>query len=303
MATGGRYTFADMQKTLFLHPSDGPLSVSIPKLQGFGDYRSWKRSFEIQLSSKRKLGFVNGTVARSTTSEAEATQWDTCNNLLESLWEEIESMNSLPTLTTITPEIANFLAAINTMKEEAKLFQFLNGLDDKYGAQRSQLLMMNPLPTVEMACLSIQQEEAQKDVSRNTDNYAVEASAMYSSISGDRFVDKGVCTVCGAKGHSGERCWTIMGYPKWHHKHKKLAAKGTSKPNAHRTNSARMSNNAQSSFGRDDVHITSQQLEQLLKLLPGKYSESGRGSETDEELECGFSGMVLSCMLEKGCGY
>ncbi|XP_074326518.1 uncharacterized protein LOC141664465 [Apium graveolens] len=294
MAIEGRYTFADMQNPLFLHPSDGPLSISIPKLQGSGDYRSWKRSFEIQLSSKRKLGFVNGTVAQSTTSEAEATQWDTCNNLLErrfsitngyrkykltkdlfslkqsnlsiseyytalsSLWEEIESMNSLPTLTTITPEIANFLAAINTMKEEAKLFQFLNGLDDKYGAQRSQLLMMTPLPTVEMACSSIQQEEAQRDVLRNTDNYVVEASAMYSSRSGERFVDKGVCTVCGAKGHSGERCWTIVGYPKWHHKHKKLPAKGTSKPNAHRTNSARMSNNSQSSFGRDDVHITSQ---------------------------------------------
>ncbi|XP_074375680.1 uncharacterized protein LOC141717483 [Apium graveolens] len=205
-----------MQNPLFLHPSDGPLSVSIPKLQGSGDYRSWKRLFEIQLSSKRKLGFVNGTVTRSTTSEVEAIQWDTCNNRviswlrnnlsenikqcvlfvnsahdiwsLSSLWEEIVSMNRLPTFTTITPEVANFLAVINTMKEEAKLFQFLNGLDDKYGAQRSQLLMMTPLPTVEMACSSIQQEDVQRDVLRNTDNYVVEASAMYSSRSGDRFV-------------------------------------------------------------------------------------------------------------------
>lgn len=50
------------------------------KLEGAGDYISWKRSFEIQLSSKRKSGFVNGTVTRSTTDDTEALQWDNCNN-------------------------------------------------------------------------------------------------------------------------------------------------------------------------------------------------------------------------------
>lgn len=65
-----------------LHPFDGPLSISVSKLQGAGDYRSWKRMFEIQLSSKRKLGFVKGTVTRSTTDETQAVQWDTCNDVV-----------------------------------------------------------------------------------------------------------------------------------------------------------------------------------------------------------------------------
>lgn len=61
-----------------------------------------------------------------------------------------------------------------------------------------------------------------------------------------------------------------------------------------------MVNNVQGQFSRNDnVQITSHQLEQLLKLLPGKHTNVGRGFDTDEELESGFSGMVSSCMLAK----
>ncbi|XP_017250941.1 uncharacterized protein LOC108221584 [Daucus carota subsp. sativus] len=195
----GRLSFTDLQNPLFLHPSDGPLCISVSKLQGAADYRSWRRSFEIQLSAKRKLGFIDGSAKRSVTDEVEACQWDTCNNMviswlhnnisdniknsvlfintafeiwkqlekrfsltnrsrkyklnkdlfnlkqngmkvsdyftnLSSLWEEIESMNLLPTINNVTPEVTRLLTAIDVMKEEAKLFQFLNGLDDVYEA-------------------------------------------------------------------------------------------------------------------------------------------------------------------------
>lgn len=80
--TGGRFSFVDLQKSLFLYPSDGPLSISVPKLQGSSDHRSWKRSFEIQLSSKCKLGFIHGTVTRSADDATNAIQWEMCNNLV-----------------------------------------------------------------------------------------------------------------------------------------------------------------------------------------------------------------------------
>lgn len=46
MAAGGRFTFTDMQNPLLLHPSDGLTLVSVRKLQGAVDFRSWKHSFE-----------------------------------------------------------------------------------------------------------------------------------------------------------------------------------------------------------------------------------------------------------------
>jgi len=42
-------------------------------------------------------------------------------------------MNELPKLTALTNEIIAFLKALTKQREEQRLFQFLNGLDNKYG--------------------------------------------------------------------------------------------------------------------------------------------------------------------------
>jgi len=64
------------------------------------------------------------------------------------IWEELDSMVDLPKVGVANDEIAEFLSAFGRMQEEQKLFQFLNGLDDVHKAQRSQILIMNPLPSV-----------------------------------------------------------------------------------------------------------------------------------------------------------
>lgn len=55
----------DIQNSLYLYPSDGSQVVaSVEKLRGSGNYREWKISLEMILTSKRKKGFVNGTIER-----------------------------------------------------------------------------------------------------------------------------------------------------------------------------------------------------------------------------------------------
>ncbi|KAL2928955.1 Retrovirus-related Pol polyprotein from transposon TNT 1-94, partial [Bienertia sinuspersici] len=210
----------DITSPLYLHPNEGPLLVS-EKLQGISNYRSWKRSVEIALAGKRKLGFVTGLVTRDSTDKRKQEQWDICNNIVISwlhasmndsikksklyldsaraiwkqlekrftvsngaakyrlnkalyyteqgdmtvneyctkmcaLWEEIEDLNQLPAITHMNLEINAFIQAMEKRREEEHLFQFLNGLNEEYAQQRSQLLMQTPLPTVEGACASLQ---------------------------------------------------------------------------------------------------------------------------------------------------
>jgi len=83
---------------------------------------------------------------------------------MRGIWEEFSAMNDLPKFTNVNEEITNFLHALTKQNEEQKLFQFLNGLDEMYAAQRSQILLMNPLPSVESVCSMLQQEELQKHV-------------------------------------------------------------------------------------------------------------------------------------------
>lgn len=194
MAGGSNPTVIEQTNPLYLHPSDGCNSINIEKLQGPSNYRSWKRSLEISLASKRKLGFVTGVVKRDASNSVKQDAWDTCNSMviswiigsvsepikrsimfvenaaeiwkllerrylvsngsrkyklnkdiyearqqgktitdyyteLKGMWEELDSLNHLPPITTMTTEINTFISALNQQQEEQKLFQFLNGLD------------------------------------------------------------------------------------------------------------------------------------------------------------------------------
>lgn len=51
---------------------------------------------------------------------------------LSSLWEEIDFMNTLPSVTTVANDIKSFMASFEFRKAKSELFQFLNGLDDYY---------------------------------------------------------------------------------------------------------------------------------------------------------------------------
>lgn len=73
----GNVSVNDLQNPLFLHPNEHSGSLSITdKLVGAKNYRSWRRQVQIGLTTKRKLGFITGTLKRSETDDNLAEQWD-----------------------------------------------------------------------------------------------------------------------------------------------------------------------------------------------------------------------------------
>lgn len=112
-------------------------------------------------------------------------------------------------------EISAFMEYLRKQKEEAKLFQFLNGLIEVYAPQRSQMLMMSELPPVEKACNLIQQEESQRMVLKmkvEPENYAMYTKE--AEVEKNKEIMK--CEACGKTGHWKRDCWTIKGYPPGH---------------------------------------------------------------------------------------
>ncbi|KAL2939885.1 ABC transporter C family member 7 [Bienertia sinuspersici] len=250
----------DIQSPLYLHPSDGQNSIAIEKLTGSVNHREWRRSMEIALASKRKLGFVTGLTVKDSSDEQKADQWETCNSM---------------------------------QKEELRLFQFLTGIDDEqYDGMRTQILMKSPLPSVEEACNMLLQEEAQKENLKAVKSEG-DPVALYTKGGNARTNENEEgCNVCGGKKHTSERCWKVIGYPKWHPMYKRQLKlkEGESGKKWHPkkgSKTERVAANAQAQG--EQTTLTPQQIEQLLKLIPSSSKSEKPAYDTKDEIETNFA--------------
>lgn len=63
---------------------------------------------------------------------------------MKCVWEEIDSMEDLPKVNSVTAEMSEFFKALSKHKDDQKLFQFLNRLNGDYNTHRRQILFMIP---------------------------------------------------------------------------------------------------------------------------------------------------------------
>ncbi|KAL1147783.1 hypothetical protein V6Z11_A10G079000 [Gossypium hirsutum] len=204
----------DFHHPLFLHPSDTPGTIFFShSFTGVENYTVWSRSLRIALFAKNKLRFVDGGCR--VYPESLRAQWDRCNAFVLS-WI-LNTVN--PDLSISRINLARWMVPVFSFSIDPlyillkqQLFQFLMGLNETYATARSQILFMQPLPSVNRAYSMIVQEEAQRSFS-SVLSHTPDPIALSSTASRNHKKFIGTCDFCKLKGHKKESCYRLIGFP------------------------------------------------------------------------------------------
>jgi len=133
------------------------------------------------------------------------------------------------------PETYPSIKKTQAHDQRKRLMQFLMHRNDEYEAIRGQILLLDPLPTVNKAYSMIQRMKRQRQVTNTTAvsrevvacvnkaNTLAEiesANALMARGSNRRDMRKPklskFCDHCQKPGHEKDQCFKIIGYPKWY---------------------------------------------------------------------------------------
>ncbi|XP_016738844.2 uncharacterized protein [Gossypium hirsutum] len=147
--------------------------------------------------------FLHRSIAHLTQGDASVFSYFT---QLKLLWDEYTALVSFSDCACeVAQQNSNHLL-------QQRLFQFLMGLNETYAGVRSQILLMQPLPSVNRAYSMIVQEEAQRSFS-SVLSPVPDPVAFSSTASGSRKKFTGTCDFCKLKGHKKESCYRLIGFP------------------------------------------------------------------------------------------
>ena len=130
---------------------------------------------------------------------------------LKSLWEELDNYRPLSTCT----------CSAKSYHQQDFIIWFLKGLDERFTVVRSQVLLMDPLPSVNRIFSMVIQHERQNPntfsvLEDTTDNRRPPFGRGRGAPAGGRGQSNKVCTYCGRTGHTIDVCYAKHGYPPGH---------------------------------------------------------------------------------------
>ncbi|XP_020963815.1 uncharacterized protein LOC110265252 [Arachis ipaensis] len=147
---------------------------------------------------------------------------------LKSIWEELENFRPLPNCIHCKNGNCTCGTVMRGYRDETYIVRFLRGLNEQYAIVRSQIMLMQPLPSIEQAFSLLLQQERQFQCGEPlTENkILMNSAAPYQpSTQGGRGRGRGgrtagrgrgrtkVCTYCGKTGHLIDTCYKKHGLP------------------------------------------------------------------------------------------
>lgn len=132
------------------------------------------------------------------------------------LWEELENLSPVPQCTCPVKCTCDLSRYIETSTDRDFIMRFLTGLNENFAPCKSQILMMDPIPSIDHAFSIVIQCERQNRLLRDGD----EEQVLVNAVEGRKPYGRGrgnysnkVCTHCGKIGHTVETCYRNIGYP------------------------------------------------------------------------------------------
>ncbi|GAU29493.1 hypothetical protein TSUD_360380 [Trifolium subterraneum] len=248
----------DTLNPYFMHPNENPALVLVTPLLNGANYHSWSRSMTVAIRSKNKLHFLDGSLPRPWDDDLDSLAWDRCNTMVMSwitnsvdpeiaqsviwmdvaadIWKELKDrfyQGDVFRISDIQEELCNLKQAITKIRsyqESDQVIRFLKGLNEQYFPVRSQIMLMDPLPSISKVYSLLVQQERQNVVPMDESKLLAMSKTQYyhrgaSSNRGRGYSSRGggrtsagrgkgkVCTYCGMTNHVIDDCFKKYGYP------------------------------------------------------------------------------------------
>ncbi|XP_021853361.2 uncharacterized protein [Spinacia oleracea] len=227
---------------------------------------------------------------------------------LKKLWDEMKNLRAFSSCTcgAMMQCSCQFLKKIAEFEEEDKMMQFLLGLNGGFDSTMTNVLSMDPLPSINRVFSITQQIEKQKELSGgNAESNAMTSSAMaaqahrgiqsqfqkYNAGSGKKDWKEikkekmnRSCTHCKGKGHTADQCFKLIGYPEWYNSIKAYKSNGTTgnRLAAHVNYTADIGDeplgNTDNENGMVDNEMLNAICQEVMKVMKGKQAQGTEAS-------------------------
>ena len=121
--------------------------------------------------------------------------------------------------------MCNINKRLTNLQVKESVMKFLMGVNDSFSQVRTQVLLMNPIPSLSKVYSLLIQEETQKSIpnasvvkvdsivlaAKMSTDYVTHGSNLVNS--GGKGKDRPICTHCGKTGHTVDKCYKLHGFP------------------------------------------------------------------------------------------
>jgi hypothetical protein len=201
---------------------------------------------------------------------------------LKSLWDELSNYRPIPTCTCSPSCSCGALSSVVANYNQEYIFQFLMDLNDSFSNIRGQILLIDPLPSINKVFSLVVQEESQREVflgSLTHDTAALMSKA--TPVQQNKFTkpynwkERPICSHCGIAGHTVDKCYKLHGYPPGFNFTKQPSSTGfADKPSAYSVLHSQEEITDNSSQPLLQLPFTAEQCHQLLALIKPQAESS-----------------------------